>query len=94
MIDVEGFKQLFHYVNQWKTSFHIFDKDRSGAIDEKELGQALSQMGYRLSNKSIETLFNKFASKPGQITFDGFILACVQLHQLTSKLCNSKMRSF
>ncbi|KAI9556143.1 hypothetical protein GHT06_018717 [Daphnia sinensis] len=83
-IDLQGFKQLFHYVNQWKTSFHMFDKDSSGAIDEKELGQALFQMGYRLSNKSIESLFNKFASKPGQITFDGFILACVQLHKLTN----------
>ncbi|XP_046652788.1 programmed cell death protein 6-like [Daphnia pulicaria] len=84
MIDVEGFKQLFHYVNQWKTSFHMFDRDHSGAIDEKELGQALVQMGYRLSDKSVTALLNKFTSKPaGQITFDNFILACVQLHQLT-----------
>jgi Ca2+-binding EF-hand superfamily protein len=86
MIDVQGFKQLFHYVNQWKTSFHMFDRDHSGAIDEKELGQALVQMGYRLSDKSVTALLNKFTSKPaGQITFDNFILACVQLHQLTGK---------
>ena len=85
MIDVQGFKQLFYYVNQWKTSFHMYDRDKSGAIDEKELGLALVQMGYRLSEKSVGTLFNKYTSKPGQITFDNFILACVQLHQLTSK---------
>jgi Ca2+-binding EF-hand superfamily protein len=86
LIDLQGFKQLFHNVNQWKTSFHMYDRDKSGAIDEKELGQALGQMGYRLSEKSVTALLNKFTSKQGQqITFDSFILACVQLHQLTSK---------
>ena len=86
LMDFQGFQQLFTYVNQWKTSFQTYDKDRSGAIDKNELGLALVQMGYRLSEKSVEAVLNKFASKPGQITFDSFILACVQLHQLTSKL--------
>lgn len=64
----------------------MYDRDKSGAIDEKELGQALGQMGYRLSEKSVRALLNKFTCKQGQqITFDSFILACVQLHQLTSK---------
>lgn len=85
MIDLQGFQQLFHYVNQWKTLFQAYDRDQSGAIDKSEFGQVLLQMGYRLSDQSIEALLNKFASKPGQITFDSFIIACVQLHQLTSK---------
>ncbi len=85
MMDFQGFQQLFIYVNQWKSSFQMYDKDRSGAIEKNELGQALLQMGYKLSEKSVEAVLNRFASKPGQITFDNFILACVQLHQLTSK---------
>ena len=84
-IDFQGFQQLFHYVNQWKTSYQMFDKDKSGTIDKKELGQSLCQMGYRLSENTVDAILNKFAFKPGQITFDSFILACVQLHQLTSK---------
>ena len=85
MIDFQGFKNLFHYVNQWKIVFQTYDRDNSRAIDQRELGQALQQMGYRLSEQSVQAILKKFASQSGQITFDSFIMACVQLHNMTSK---------
>ena len=40
-IDVNEFGQLFQYINQWKTVFEGYDKDRSGLIDDAEYSQAL-----------------------------------------------------
>merc|ERR1711915_500124 len=48
-IDVNEFGQLFQYINQWKTVFEGYDKDRSGVIDKEEYSEALQQMGYRFS---------------------------------------------
>jgi len=87
MIDFQGFQHLFHFVNQWRTAFATYDRDRSCSIDANELGLALGQMGYRLSPQSVDSVMKKFTSQAtnGRITFDNFIMACVQLHQLTSK---------
>lgn len=84
-IDFQGFQHLFQYINQWKVAFQSFDKDNSGAIDRREFGQTLFQMGYRLSEQTMESLINRFASMQGQITLDSFIIVSVKLHQLTSK---------
>ena len=85
-VDFQGFSQLFHFVNQWRASFSMYDRDRSCSIDAGELGQALQHMGYRLSQQTVNSLIAKFSSNihHGQITFDSFIMACVQLQQLTS----------
>lgn len=87
-IDFQGFQHLFHFVNQWKSAFAAYDRDRSRSIDVRELGQALHQMGYRLSTQTVEALIKKYSSDKdkNQIKFDSFIMACVQLQQLTGKL--------
>ena len=87
MIDFQGFQHLFHFVNQWRAAFATYDTDKSCSIDANELGQALGQMGYRFSPQSVDSIMKKFTSQGtnGKITFDSFIIACVQLHQLTSK---------
>lgn len=84
-IDFQGFQHLFNYVNQWKAAFQSFDRDNSGAIDRRELGQALLQMGYRLSEQTVDILISKYSSTPGQITMDGFIMVSVKLHNISSK---------
>ena len=38
-IDILEFKRLFEAINQWKTTFESFDKDRSGRIEQSELTQ-------------------------------------------------------
>lgn len=86
-IDFQGFQHLYHFVNQWRTAFATYDRDRSCSIDANELGLALGQMGYRLSPQTVDSVMKKFTSQAtnNKITFDSFIMACVQLHQLTSK---------
>ena len=85
-IDFIEFQNLFVFVNQWKEAFERFDRDKSRAIDDKELEQALTQMGYRLSPQTVQAMIKKYESpsKKNQITFDNFIVACVQLQKLTS----------
>jgi len=48
-IDVNGFSQLYAYVNQWIGSFRQYDKNQSGHIDADEFLHALQTMGYRFS---------------------------------------------
>ncbi|KAJ0066521.1 hypothetical protein NL108_014287, partial [Boleophthalmus pectinirostris] len=38
------FKELWGVLNQWKTTFMGYDRDRSGTVDPQELHQALSSM--------------------------------------------------
>lgn len=83
-IDFQGFQHLFQYINQWKVAFQSYDKDNSGTIDRREFGQTLFQMGYRLSEQTMEALINRYASMQGQITMDSFIIVSVKLHQLTN----------
>ena len=40
-ISLNEFQQLFNYINQWKSVFAGFDKDRSGKIDQSELNQGI-----------------------------------------------------
>ncbi len=86
-INFHEFSQLFGFINQWRSAFQMYDKDRSGAIDKKEMEQALHHMGYRLSPQLVQTMVHKFATptKKNSITFDNFIICCVDLQRLTSK---------
>jgi Ca2+-binding EF-hand superfamily protein len=45
------FGALWKYIDDWQTTFHRFDKDKSGGIDCDELKQCLSAFGYRLSDR-------------------------------------------
>lgn len=39
------FKELWAVLNQWKSTFSNFDRDRSGTVEPQELQQALVAMG-------------------------------------------------
>lgn len=58
-IDINGFSQLYTYVNQWLNTFRSFDGNQSGFIDPGELGQALTTMGYRFSPTFVAFLSQK-----------------------------------
>lgn len=55
-IDINGFAQLYNYVNQWLGAFRSYDKNQSGYIDNQEFMQALQAMGYRFSQQFIDTV--------------------------------------
>ena len=49
VIEIDEFGKLFAYIQQWKTMFEGFDKDKRGLLDPGEFAQALQQMGFRYS---------------------------------------------
>lgn len=83
-IEFNEFIALWQYVTDWQKTFRSYDTDNSGSIDKNELKMALTNFGYRLSDKIYSMLITKF-DKRGQnsILFDDFIQCCVVLQVLT-----------
>lgn len=83
-IDINEFDKLFTYINSWLNCFKAYDRDQSGAIEEAELGQALSQMGFRFSQQFVQflvTVHDQAAHK--EISVDQFIVLCVKIQRFT-----------
>ncbi|CAD7077675.1 unnamed protein product [Hermetia illucens] len=83
-IDITEFEKLYGYINQWLAVFKTYDRDQSGHIEEQELSQAFTQMGFRFSPQFVEFLVKK--CDPGnkkQISVDQFIVLCVQIQRFT-----------
>ncbi|KAI6182163.1 hypothetical protein M3Y97_00350700 [Aphelenchoides bicaudatus] len=84
-INFNEFQALWQYVNDWSRTFRSFDKDQSGNIDKSELTTALTQFGYRFSDRFYNLLLQKFdRTRTGSILFDDFIQLCVVLQTLTA----------
>ncbi|XP_075969437.1 penta-EF-hand domain containing protein peflin isoform X2 [Anticarsia gemmatalis] len=82
-INVEEFEKLYTYVNQWLAVFKTYDMDQSGCIDEKELTNALTQMGFRFTPEFINFLVKRCDPQEGKISVDHFIVLCVQIQRFT-----------
>ncbi|XP_037811831.1 peflin [Lucilia sericata] len=83
-IDIYEFEKLFQYINQWLQVFKNYDRDGSGHIDENELTQALTQMGFRFSPEFIQFLVKKNdPQNQREISVDQFIVLCVQIQRFT-----------
>lgn len=83
-IDIHEFQQLWQYLQQWQKIFQDVDRNRSGYIEQDELQQALSAMGYQLSPEFIRIAVARFDySRQNRISLDSFIVCCVLLHRLT-----------
>lgn len=98
MFDAEGdgkinpyeFEKLWNYLAQWRQTFNQFDKDRSGAIDRSELSQALSTMGYKLSDSFVAIALSKFdPERTNTLRFDDFIRLCCILNSLTMQFAQN-----
>jgi len=76
------FKELWTALNQWKTTFMTFDRDRSGTIDPNELHQAISSWGYNVSPQALRIIITRYAIN-NQIKFDDFISTAVRMRLLT-----------
>ncbi|CAJ0567867.1 unnamed protein product, partial [Mesorhabditis spiculigera] len=84
-INFPEFQALWNYINDWTNCFRGFDRDNSGNIDKQELQNALTQFGYRLSERFYNILMMKFdRTHQGRINFDDFIQLCVVLQTLTA----------
>ncbi|XP_026742622.1 peflin isoform X2 [Trichoplusia ni] len=82
-INVEEFEKLYTYINQWLAVFKTYDTDQSGNIEEKELTNALAQMGFRFTPDFISFLVKRSDPKEGKVSVDSFIVLCVQIQRFT-----------
>ncbi|XP_029804612.1 peflin [Suricata suricatta] len=84
-IDVYGFSALWRFIQQWKSLFQQYDRDRSGSISHAELQQALAQMGYNLSPQFTQLLVSRYCPRSASpaMQLDRFIQVCTQLQVLT-----------
>lgn len=78
------FKELWAALNQWKTTFMNFDRDRSGTIEGHELHQAVTSFGYNLSPNALNVLLGRYGEN-GRVKFDDFVALCVRLRALTAQ---------
>ncbi|ANM65284.1 Calcium-binding EF-hand family protein [Arabidopsis thaliana] len=84
-IGPKEFTSLFFSLQNWRSIFERFDKDRSGRIDTNELRDALMSLGFSVSPVILDLLVSKFDKSGGRnraIEYDNFIECC-----LTVKVC-------
>lgn len=88
-IGPKEFIALFYSLQEWRTIFEKFDKDRSGRIDASELRDALLGLGFAVSPAVIDLLVSKFGrfrgTKVQAIEYDNFIECCLLVKGLTEK---------
>uniref|UniRef100_A0A0A1WF59 Peflin n=1 Tax=Zeugodacus cucurbitae TaxID=28588 RepID=A0A0A1WF59_ZEUCU len=83
-IDIYEFEKLYEYINQWLMVFKTYDRDGSGHIDENELTQAFTQMGFRFTPDFIQFLVKKSDPREHrEVSVDQFIVLCVQIQRFT-----------
>jgi len=84
-IEFNEFFALWQFVTDWQRTFRSYDQDNSGTIDRQELKTALTNFGYRLSERMYTILITKFdRTGQGSINFDDFIQCCIILQILTN----------
>ncbi|THU90646.1 EF-hand [Dendrothele bispora CBS 962.96] len=89
-IDFNEFASLWKYIEDLQDVFRNFDHNHSGSIDGSELGEALSQVGFRLPHHLLDLVQRKYGTTTGghnqtapTISFEYFIRACVAIWQLS-----------
>ena len=61
-------------IEEYKNAFKFFDKDGSEQISTEELGDAMSKLGYNLTNEQVAIILNQVDTDgSGQIGFDEFL---------------------
>ncbi|RWS09604.1 programmed cell death protein 6-like protein [Dinothrombium tinctorium] len=84
-LNFEEFRLLWKFVDDWLKCFSGFDRDNSGTISRQELIQALTQFGYRFSDKFYNFVFTRFGDRSNNtIIFDNFIYLCLSLQHFTT----------
>ncbi|KAF2906583.1 hypothetical protein DAI22_12g029000 [Oryza sativa Japonica Group] len=75
-IGPKEFTSVFYSLQNWRSIFERFDRDRSGKIDATELRDALLSLGYSVSPTVLDLLVSKFDKTGGKnkaIEYDNFI---------------------
>ncbi|THU90655.1 EF-hand [Dendrothele bispora CBS 962.96] len=85
-IGFNEFAGLWEYIKYLQNVFRNFDRNHSGSIDGGELQEALSQIGFQLSDRLLKLVQWKYGTTTGDyqtarltISFDRFIRAYVDI---------------
>ncbi|KAA8517162.1 hypothetical protein F0562_017455 [Nyssa sinensis] len=87
-IGPKEFTDVFYSLQNWRSIFERFDRDRSGKIDTSELREALLSLGFAVSPMVLDLLVSKFDKSGGKnkaIEYDNFIECCLTVKGLTEK---------
>ncbi|KAL5204360.1 hypothetical protein ABZP36_009231 [Zizania latifolia] len=87
-IGPKEFISVYYSLQNWRSVFERFDRDRSGRIDAMELRDALLGLGYSVSPTVLDLLvfkFDKTGGKSRAIEYDNFIECCLTVKGLTEK---------
>ncbi|KAG8089103.1 hypothetical protein GUJ93_ZPchr0011g28369 [Zizania palustris] len=87
-IGPKEFTSVYYSLQNWRSVFERFDRDRSGRIDAMELRDALISLGYSVSQTVLDLLvfkFDKTGGKSRAIEYDNFIECCLTVKGLTEK---------
>ncbi|KAK2985798.1 hypothetical protein RJ640_019294 [Escallonia rubra] len=87
-IGPKEFTAVFYSLQNWRSIFEKFDRDRSGKIDYNELREALLSLGFAVSPVVLDLLVSKFDKSGGKnkaIEYDNFIECCLTVKGLTEK---------
>ncbi|KQJ92383.1 probable calcium-binding protein CML50 [Brachypodium distachyon] len=87
-IGPKEFTSVFYSLQNWRSIFERFDRDRSGKIDASELRDALLSLGYSVSPTVLDLLVSKFDKTGGMnkaVEYDNFIECCLTVKGLTEK---------
>ncbi|GAA0140564.1 hypothetical protein LIER_01884 [Lithospermum erythrorhizon] len=82
------FTSVFYSLQNWRSIFERFDRDRSGKIDASELREALLSLGFSVSPGVLDLLISKFDKSGGMnkaIEYGNFIECCITVKGLTEK---------
>ncbi|CAM6085433.1 unnamed protein product [Calypogeia fissa] len=81
------FVALWKELKDWRGVFEIYDRDRSGTIDQGELRDAFIHMGYAISTPLLQILISKY-DRTGQnnaLDYDNFIECGLVVKGLTDR---------
>lgn len=56
-INVNEFQELYTYINNWLTTFRMYDKDQSGSIEEAELSLGKQKASFQYAECQKDFLF-------------------------------------
>lgn len=73
------FRGLWTILGMWKETFRVYDKDKSGDMNLYELRDALTHLGYQLSNNALSSIILRYHNKKGTVPFDIFIQILVRV---------------
>ncbi|KAL8619657.1 hypothetical protein ACOMHN_019712 [Nucella lapillus] len=75
----DEFKDLWEDLRRWKGVFKEYDHDQSGNLNSFELRSSLNSVGFRLSNRTLQSLVMRFSNQEGKVDFGDFIVCAVRL---------------